>query len=126
MQTIYEDVSAKKEYIGLIGAEYRVVDKLYAYGIRKHSKADVDYVVLQPPPGFSGSEVGFKSLIPTGTIFKIVKVLRTNRWFDPPMSLEVKLVNHDLASNALVIIDLMHGNELAKTNTLNPDLFQKI
>jgi len=126
MQTTYEDVSAKEQYKGMVGTQYRVVATLYAYGIRKHSKADVEYVVLQPPPGFTGPEVGFKHPIPQGTILKIKRVLMTNRWFDPPLSLEVVLMNHDLASNVRVIIDLMHGNELAKTDNLNPDVYQKI
>lgn len=126
MQTTYEDVSAKDQYKGMVGSQHRVVATLYAYGIRKHSKADVEYVVLQPPPGFTGSEVGFKLLIPQGTIFKIDKVLMTNRWFDPPLSLQVALMNFDLGSNVRVLIDLMHGNELAKTNDLNPNVYQKI
>lgn len=126
MQTMYEDVSEQKQYKSLIGLEYRVVAGLYAYGVRRHSKADVEYVVLQPPPGFTGSEVGFKRLIPQGTILKIKRVLMTNRWFDPPLSLEIMLLNFDLASSARVIIDLMQGNELANTYSLNPNIYQKI
>ena len=118
MQTTYEDVSEQKQYKSLIGLEYRVV--------RRHSKADVEYVVLQPPPGLTGSEVGFKRLIPQGTILKIKRVLMTNRWFDPPLSLEIMLLNFDLASSARVIIDLMQGNELANTYSLNPNIYQKI
>ncbi len=126
MQTTYEDVSEQKQYKSLVGQEYRVVASLDAYGVRRHSKGDVEQVVLQPPPGFTGPEVGFKRPIPLGTVLKITRVLMTNRWFDPPLTLEVVLLNFDLASGARVLIDLMQGNELAKTNSLNPSVYQKI
>lgn len=126
METTYKDVSLENQYKEQIGAQYRVKDTLFAYGVRRNALADVTYVVLQPPPGFAGSEVEFKRLIPVGTILTVQKVFMTNRWFDPPLSLQVKFVNLELELNVPIRIDLMLGNELDGTNELNPKLYQKL
>lgn len=85
METTYKDVSHEKQYEHLVGSQYRVIGTLFAYGVRKHSNAQVSHAVLQPPPGFAGPEVGFKHLIPVGTVLVVQKVFVTNRWPDPPL-----------------------------------------
>lgn len=122
----YEDVSSKPQYKPMVGSAYKVVGTLYAHGILKHSKAPVDSVVLVPPPGFMGSEVGFKFAIKEGTVFKVRKVLLTNRIFDPPLTLDVEYLGDDLPPDLPVHIDLFRGNEGETELSLNPKIYQKV
>lgn len=122
----YEDVSSKPQYKPIVGSAYKVVGTLYAHGIRKHSKAPVDSVVLVPPPGFMGSEVGFRITVKEGTVFKVRKVLLTNRVFDPPLTLDVEYLGDDLPPDLPALIDLMLGNEGEAELSLNPKIYQKV
>jgi hypothetical protein len=125
METTYKDVSALPQYKTMIGRSYEVVGILHAYGIRKHSKATADYVVLQPPPGFAGSEVAFKLTVDKGSVLQIRRVFLTNRLFDPPLSIEVEFLNGN-PFGARVLIDLLQGNQLANTNRLNPSIYREL
>lgn len=126
METTYTDVSHENQYKDQIGVQYRVVDTLFAYGVRKHSKANVTHVVLEPPPGFAGPEVGFKRQVPLGTVLIVQKIFMSNRWLDPPLSFEIKFLNYDLGVDVPVRVDLMLGNELRGTNNLSPKIYQKL
>ena len=126
LKTTYEDVTSKPQYSPIVGSTYKVVGMVYAYGIRQHSKAPVDYVVLVPPPGFMGTKVGFKMPLKEGTVFKVRTVYMTNRVFDPPLTLDVEYRGEDLPSNLPVLIDLMHGNEGITELSLNPKIYQKV
>ena len=126
LRITYEDVSSKPQYKAIVGNTYKVVGMVEAYGIREHSKAAVDYVVFQPPPGFKGSEVGFRITIKEGSVFKVRKVLLTNRVFDPPLTLDVEYLGDDLPPDLPVLIDLMLGNEGEAELSLNPKIYQKV
>jgi len=125
-ETTYQDLSEGRRFKGLIGAEYEIVRTVYAYGIRRSSGDRVEYVLLQPPPGFSGPEVGFRTLVPNGTRFKILKVLKTNRVFDPPYSLEIEFQNFGQSWGLPVRIDLMQGNEINGAVQLNPQIYREL
>ena len=74
------DVSLHADYKPIVGAQYEVMGTLYAHGIRRHAQAPVHYITLVPPPGFDGSEVGFRVPIELGSRITITRVMRTNRW----------------------------------------------
>ena len=58
---------------------YVVVGQVDAYGVRRNSKAPVEYITLIPPPGVQGSEVGFQVPVRLRSTLTVRKVIRTNR-----------------------------------------------
>ena len=122
----FTDVSKDPEFRQLVGARYEVIGALDAYGIRQHAKAPVEYITLIPPPGIAGSEVGFSIAIEPGSTITVLKVLKTNRWPDPDLTLEVRLTGTRMPVETEIRIDLFRGNE-AKDNTgLNPRIYRPI
>lgn len=124
-ETKYADVSTLPAYRGLVGATYTVVGPVNAYGIRKHSKAPVEYVTVIPPPGIEGSEIGFRIPIAAGSILTVISVYQTNRFFDSSKSLGVKLTGTDIPANLPIRIDLMRGNQGTEKHSLNPTIYRK-
>ena len=81
-----KDISDESKIKRLVGGRYEVVGLVYAYGIRKHSKAPIERITLIPPPGIERSEIGFKIPVNPGSTITILKVLKTNRVLDPDIS----------------------------------------
>ena len=73
-----------------------------------------------------GSEVGFRITVKEGTVFKVRKVLLTNRVFDPPLTLDVEYLGEDLPPDLPVHIDLFRGNEGVAELSLNPKIYEKV
>jgi hypothetical protein len=122
----FVDVSDDARFRQSVGARYEVVGAVDAYGIRHHSKAPVDYVTLIPPPGIAGSEVGFRIRLAPGSTITVRKVLKSNRWPDPDMTLEVALAGTRLPVDTQIIIDLFRGNEGPGAVQLNPRIYRRI
>lgn len=122
----FEDVSGDPKFHAAIEARYEIVGAVDAYGIRPHSKGAVDYITLIPPPGIEGPEVGFKVPIRTGSTITVVKVLRTNRVFDPTMSFVVKLEGTGMPVNVPTRIELFRGNGGAGFLQLNPAIYRQL
>lgn len=122
----FADVSNDPRFRPSVGARYEVVGAVDAYGIRHHSKAPVDYVTLIPPPGIAGSEVGFRIRIEPGSTITVLKVLKSNRWPDPDMTLEVQLTGMRMPVETVVTIDLCRGNEGDGVVQLNPRIYRRI
>lgn len=120
------DVSKTPAAKALICEQYEIVGDVDAYGIRKHSKAEVDYVTLIPPPGIAGYEVGFRIPLHRGSIVTITNVLRTNYWFDSQTAFFVALEGTSLPVKSTIRIELFRGNEGPYPLTLNPDIYRKI
>jgi len=120
-----KDVSGDLQYKNLLGIEYEIVGPVDAYGIRHHSKAPVDYATLVPPPGFEGSEVGFRVPVALGSKITIRRVLRVNRLFDPPMRFVVELEGTRLPANGPVIIDIFRGSQGKGDIDLNPGIYRR-
>ncbi len=119
-----EDVSMSPEFNAFIGNTYEVIGPVDAYGIRKHSKAPVDYIVLIPPPGVEGSEVGFRIPVDKGSRITVLKVLKSNRMFDSDKTFVVKLQGTQLPANSSIRIDLFRGNEGQNGLPLNPNIYR--
>lgn len=120
------DVSSDPTYKNVIGAEYEVVGPLLAYGIRDHSRAPVELVTLIPPPGIEGSEVGFRVPVAIGSKVTIRRVFKTNRVFDPPMTLVVQLEGTQLPVDTMIRIDLFRGNEGKGNVDLNASIYRPV
>lgn len=120
------DVSERPENRKEIGIRYEVIGRVDAYGIRPHSQAQVEYVTLIPPPGIAGPEVGFRAPVVAGSQVLITKVLKTNRWPDPAMTLEIKLEGTKLPADVPTRIDLFRGNEGSGALQLNPTIYRKM
>lgn len=123
-ETTMYDVSNKPDYREMVGATYTVIGSLAAYGIRKHSRADVEYVTLIPEPGITGSEVGFRTPIAIGTTVTVIRVYKTNRLIDSSISLEVRLSGDSINGSLPVRVDLMRGNQGVSNLSLNPTVFR--
>lgn len=120
-----EDVSSQPMYSELIGNRYEILKPLHAYGIRRHSDAPVQYIVLMPPPGVEGSEIGFDVAVKPGATFEILKVTKTNRWPDANITLVVRLDGAPLPVDKPIHVDLFRGNEGQGTVLLNPAIYRK-
>lgn len=122
----FADVSHDPRFRQLVGTRYQVVDAVDAYGIRHHSKAPVEYITLIPPPGIAGSEVGFRVRIEPRSTITVLEVLKSNRWPDPDLTLEIQLTGTAMPVETVIMIDLFRGNEGDGVAQLNPRIYRKI
>jgi len=121
-----KDVSNDPKVKPFIGSQYEIVGLVYAYGMREHSKAPVDLITLIPPPGIEGSQVGFRTPVRVGSTITVLKVLRTNRLFDPEMDFVVSLEGTELPAEAITRVELFRGNEGTGFLQLNPAIYRKL
>ena len=120
------DVSKDIRFTQLVGARYEVIGVLNAYGLRQHSKAPVEYITLIPPPGIGGRQIGFSVAIEPGSTITVLKVLKTNRWPDPDLTLEVQLTGTRMPVETTIRIDLFRGNEGQGNMLLNPRIYRRV
>jgi hypothetical protein len=118
------DVSKDPKFKQLVGTRYEVIGALDAYGIRQHSKADVEYTTLIPPPGIAGSQIGFRIAIEPGSTIRVLKVLKTSRWPDPDVTLKVQLTGTRLPVETAIRADLFRGNEGQGNTHLNARIYR--
>lgn len=121
-----EDVSSQPMYYQHVGDRYEILKPLHAYGIRRHSGAPVGYILLTPPPGIQGSEIGFDVPVTPGSTIEILKVIKTNRWPDPDITLMVRLKGALLPVDRPIHVDLFRGNEGKGGVPLNPAIYRKL
>jgi len=110
----------------LIGTRYKIVDDIRAYGVRPHSSAPADYVVLTAPPGFAGPEVAFEEMIQRGAVITVSGVLKTSRIFENPYTLIVQLDSTALRTALPVKVALYGNNEGPTRLSLNPAFYQRL
>jgi hypothetical protein len=126
MEVKLTDVSNKPKNKHLIGTQYRIIGNLDAYGIRKHSRAPVDYITLVPPPGFDGYEVDFCVRLEHGSVITVAKVMKTNRWLDGRDAFIVTIEGTEMPVDAEIRLELNRGNEGDGRLQLNPAIYRKI
>lgn len=120
------DVSLDPDHMQLIGEQYEIVGAVDAYGIRPHSKAEVEYITLIPPPGIGGNEVGFKIRLRSGSRITIVKVMETNRWLDCGVAFIVTVEGTSMPIAAMTRIEMNRGNESDGCLDLNPEIYRNV
>ena len=120
------DVSKDPKFQARIGEEYEVIGALDAYGIRTHSGSQVQYITLIPPPGIEGPEIGYMTPVAAGSRIRILAILRTNRLFDPRMTLLVHLEGTLLPIETPIRIEMYRGNQGSDPNDLNPAVFRRV
>jgi hypothetical protein len=123
-----QELTAKKPYADLVGAEYRVVaEDLYAYGIRADWPDDktLTFTDLIPGVGIGGHYIAFRRRVPPGTIVRIVGVRRRLYFIDGPVIFYVVATDSvDLPKDAPIEVELSRGN--GKGTELNPSVYAKV
>lgn len=81
----YRDVSGENEYINIIGNKFRTKVKMFAHKItlNEEYKPSADYILVTNPPGIGGPEILEKDVVPIGSSFELVHVMKcTNCIFE--------------------------------------------
>jgi hypothetical protein len=107
-QVEYRNVS--EDIPGIIGVRYRVKGQVLVYGVRKHSRSQIDYIQLIPPPGIGGSQIVPLTPIPFGTVFKVVSAWKSNRFTPNTNSVLVEFENYALHEKVPTRIEYFRGN----------------
>lgn len=123
---VLEDVSGRPEYKQIVGSRYEVVGKLEAYGVGENPYKRIEYVLLMPVYGYTGSEIGFDVPVQPGSKVTVTHVYRSIMPFSRSLTLGVQLQGTDLPVEAPVRIILRDGNEGKSPVSLNPDFYKKI
>jgi hypothetical protein len=121
-----DDVSDHPQARELIGAKYQVVQDIRAYGVRPHSGAEAEYIIITAPPGFSGPEVAFEDTVHAGAELTVLKVLKTNRLLADPYTVIVRLDHTNLHTALPIQLELFNTNVGASALSLNPAFYQRI
>jgi hypothetical protein len=123
-----QELTAKKPYTDLVGAEYRVVaDDLYAYGICANWPDDktLTFTDVIPGVGIGGHYVAFRRRVPLGTIIRIAGVWRRLYLVDGPVIFYVVALDGvDLPKDAPIEVELSRGN--GKGTELNPRVYARV
>lgn len=120
------DVSEVPEYKPIIGAQYEIVGDVFGYGIRDYSAAPVEYISLVPPPGFMGSQVGFKIPLKYGSKIKILKVMSANYWFECHEVFIVTMTGTSMPADLPIRLEMIGANKGDSCLQLNPSLYRSL
>jgi len=121
-----EDVSARREYKRIVGSRYEVIGKIEAYGVGENPYKRIEYVLLMPVRGYTGSEIGFDIDVQPGSRITVTHVYRSTMLFSRRITLGVQLEGTSLPVEAPVRIILTDNNEGAERVSLNPAIYKKI
>ena len=121
-----DDISDEPRASQIIGAKYKVIGDITAFGVRQNSRAAVEYIVLKAPPGFDGPEVGFTKTVPLGTEITVLKVRKANRFLENPYILMVRLDGTNLDPALPIKIELFGNNGGDSRISLNPEFYERI
>ena len=123
-----EELPSPSPYAKIIGAEYRIVGDVSAYGIyeRVGDRKVLSYVTLIPGVGIGGSLVESKGPIVKGQHIKILSAWRMHLLgFTRDVYYLVKFQDADLPHDVPVRIDLSRGNEGVDAG-LNPGIYERL
>ena len=123
-----EELPSASPYAKIIGAEYRIVGDVSAYGIyeRVGDRKVLSYVTLIPGVGIGGSLVESKGPVVKGQHIKILSAWRMHLLgFTRDVYYLVKFQDADLPHDVPVRIDLSRGNEGVDAG-LNPGIYERL
>jgi hypothetical protein len=107
-QVVYKNISQNVPEI--IGVRYRVKGQVLVYGVRKHSRAPIDYIQLMPPPGIGGTQIVPLTPIPVGSVFKVLSAWKSSRFTPNTHSVLVEFENYALPEKVPTRIEYFRGN----------------
>ena len=122
-----EELPSTSPYAKIVGAEYRIVGDVSAYGIyeRLNGRKVLSYIELIPGVGISGSLVESKGPIIRGKRIKILSAWRMHLFgFTRNVYYLVSFQDTDLPRDVPVRIELSRGNEGVDAG-LNPGIYEK-
>ena len=121
-----EDVSHLEPYRSMVGAEFRVVGDVAAYGIYRYPQRDeVLYATIIPGVGIAGPEIAYKKNIPKGTVLSILKVVKIGRLLSSRMDYIVATNNDSLPKDTEIHVEMRRGNE-GNELLLNSSIYVRI
>lgn len=120
------DISNESDSKALIGTQYEVVGDVSAYGIREYSAAPVEYISLVPPPGFTGSQVGFKIPLDYYSKITILKVMRANYWFECHEVFIVTMTGTSMPVDVPIRLEMIGGNKGDNCLQLSPNIYRSL
>lgn len=113
-------------YSNDIGAGYRIVGEVNAYGIYQDlNKKELSYITLIPGVGIGGPEVAFRKRIPKGQTIKILSVWQKHMFLQSEIYYLVAIEAADLPKDVKIQIELSRGNEIPGRE-LNPSIYERI
>lgn len=120
------DMTLTNPYDQIVGAEYRIVAAVDAYGIYEDlDKKVTSYITLIPGVGIGGPEVAFRKRIAKGQKIKILSAWRERKFLYNDIYYVISLQDADLPRGIQARIDLSRGNEGVGTE-LNQHVYEKI
>jgi hypothetical protein len=121
-----DEISSRKPYADLIGARYRVIGDLYAYGVYgSPNNRTLGYITLVPRAEVSGPEYAFRRKVPEGQVLKILSAWQRFILFESGIYYLVAFEESDLPPDIPVRVALRRGNGGAGAD-LNPAIYQKL
>ena len=122
-----DELTFTSPYANFIGAEYRVVAEVNAYGIYENLDQRVapSYITLIPGVGIAGPEVAFKRRIAKGQNIKILSAWREHTLLYNRVYYLVTSQDTDLPRDVQVQIELSRGNEGVDAG-LNPGVYERL
>ena len=121
-----EDISRSEQYRSMVGAEFRVVEAVAAYGIYRYPQQDeVLYATIIPGVGIAGPEIAYKKDVPKGTVLSIQKVVKIGRLLGSRIDYIVVANNDSLPKDVEVHVEMRRGNE-GNGLSLNSSIYVRI
>lgn len=127
VQLPVEELPSTSPYANFIGAEYRVVGEVSAYGIyeRMDGRKVLSYIELIPGVGIAGSLVEYKGPIAKGQQLKILSAWRLHLFgFTQGVYYIVTFPDTNLPYAVPIRIELSRGNEGMDAG-LNPTVYER-
>lgn len=128
VQLPVEELPSTSPYANFIGAEYRVVGDVSAYGIyeRVDGRKVLSYIELIPDVGISGSLVESKGPIVRGQHIKILSAWRMHMFgFTQGVYYVIRSQDKNLIYDVPIRIELSRGNEGVDAG-LNPAVYERL
>ena len=120
------DLTLTKPYAQLVGAEYRLITEVDAYGIYENlDRKKISFIEFIPGVGIAGPEVAFKKRIAKGQIITILSAWQERKLFHSDVYYVIALREGSLPRDIQLRIGLSRGNE-GEGAELNPRVYERI
>lgn len=123
-----QDISGTLPYSSAVGAVYRVIGEVDAYGIAQvGSSSALEMVVVIPRTNsIGGPEILFEYPVERGKELRVTSVRRQTVWGESGVFFLVEMKDARWPETVPVRIELMRGNESHDPAGLNPQLYERV